>query len=288
MYSDEIRSIVVEKLNEGISVSEINNKYKISKKNIHNLYRNYQKEQLTLVRELIKDNKLEEALIICQKKEFLNYPAMLSCQIKILILQNKINELLKLSIREDLINNETIQSQIIKELINKNCLLKAKEICERESFFNSETIQILRKKILIKQENIKNSVTNEKISTLTIINTIDIRPDSEKCVGNSLQNKVKPKNKINNSKKRHNKENLIKNLFEKEVLQIGAYLYSQTGKIELQKNAIEALDNFQLLIEKPVTDKDALKRIMALLEKVKDNGIFDININKKRYIKYKK
>lgn len=152
MYSDEIKNVIVQKLNEGISVTEINNKYKISKKNIHNLYRNYMKEQLILVRELIKKDKLNEALTICRKKEFLNNPAMLSCQIEILMLQNKVEEIIKLSLREDLINNETIQTQIVKILMKTNELLKALEICERESFLYSESMQILKRKILMRQE----------------------------------------------------------------------------------------------------------------------------------------
>lgn len=61
----------------------------------------------------------------------------------------------------------------------------------------------------------------------------------------------------------------IKNMFPKEVEIIGKYLYCNMNNPETVKQAIKAWDNFEILIEKPVTDQQAIDNM------TKKIGIFE-------------
>ena len=91
--------------------------------------------------------------------------------------------------------------------------------------------------------------------------------------------------KTNNNVYKENNENIrIKNLFAREVLEISKLLYIQMNNTSESRAAAKAWDTFEVLIEKPISDKDALKRMLALVKKLSTN--LDLEVDEKKYIKY--
>ena len=79
---------------------------------------------------------------------------------------------------------------------------------------------------------------------------------------------------------------LIKDLFKEQVLEISKYLYVKMQGVKTQAKAIEVWDRFEVLINKPVTDKEALKRMIELLKRIEKSDEIEINLNEKKYAKY--
>lgn len=65
----------------------------------------------------------------------------------------------------------------------------------------------------------------------------------------------------------------IKDIFPREVLEIGKYLYVEMNDIKNQRNAIKAWDNFECLINKTNDDVQAMNRIARIFEKFQKEGL---------------
>jgi len=119
----------------------------------------------------------------------------------------------------------------------------------------------------------------------------EIRSKIVGCTGNVRFNRYNSsnlKNGINKdlkeSEKKEIKKIYIKDLFRKEVLEIGIYLYIQMNNDKNYKRAVEAWDKFDYLINKPSDDKEALSRMISLLRRIQPAGLFS-NIEEKENIK---
>lgn len=91
----------------------------------------------------------------------------------------------------------------------------------------------------------------------------------------------------NNNEQIHTKIFIpIKILFPDEILEIGKNLYIQMQDLNTQKKAIDAWDRFEVLINKDSNDKEALERMINLLERIELNCTsININPDVKRYKK---
>lgn len=99
---------------------------------------------------------------------------------------------------------------------------------------------------------------------------------------NQPNNSNNKNNNNNNSTKNYTTKTLsqsIKDLFPKEVFEIGAYLYVQMNKADNKSNAIKAWDIFDNLINKSSDDKEALTRMISLLRRLENSDILTIKPN---------
>ena len=65
----------------------------------------------------------------------------------------------------------------------------------------------------------------------------------------------------------------IKDIFKEEVLEIGKYIYIEMNNINSQRKAVKAWDNFECLINKTTDDKEAMIRMIRILNKFQSAGI---------------
>lgn len=76
----------------------------------------------------------------------------------------------------------------------------------------------------------------------------------------------------------------IKDIFVKELEEVGKYLYLQMRDETKRSQAISAYDRLEILSSKSVTDKEALEKMISFLTNVEK--VFDFELNEKKYVKY--
>lgn len=199
--------------------------------------------------------------------------------------------------------NEEISSQCKKEL---NLLLDRLKSNKKKPFditkycsITGFTINHLLLEELYKKENDESLIT--KIETKekdneSLITKIENKKEEKVLKEKEEKKIIEVKGKKVNSRNTKNREykeiiknehqTLIKELFADEALEIGKYLYVKMQYADSQRNAIKAWDNLEALINKPVSDKEALKRMLALLNKMEKNNSIKINLDAKKYVKY--
>lgn len=79
---------------------------------------------------------------------------------------------------------------------------------------------------------------------------------------------------------------LIKDVFKDEVLEVGKYLYVQMRNLKIQASAVAAWDRFEVLINKPVSDRIALEKMIAFLKRIENSTSVTISLDEKKYTKY--
>ena len=109
------------------------------------------------------------------------------------------------------------------------------------------------------------------------------KPQQITTVKNCRYNRYNNPNSCNGSKIDNVTETIVKNkkikdIFPREILVIGAYIYVEMNSINNQRRAIMAWDNFECLIEKSSNDTHAMGRIVAIIQKFKSAGILDSNV----------
>ena len=82
------------------------------------------------------------------------------------------------------------------------------------------------------------------------------------------------------------KEVLIKDVFSDEVFEIGKHLYVRMRNLETRDIAIAAWDNLEVLINKPITDKYALGRIIYIIKRIEKLSLLDIQYNENKIKKH--
>ena len=94
-------------------------------------------------------------------------------------------------------------------------------------------------------------------------------------------------NTTNNSNNVHEvKVLLIKEVFEEEITELKKYIYSLTMGEDTRKDAVKAWDNLEGLIDKPITDKAALDKLLKVLKRLEE--IQYLKIDKEKVKKYSK
>jgi len=159
--------------------------------------------------------------------------------------------------------NFKLSSELFEKMKEENSVIEPVKKIENVGIITRKEVKEMKKDITSKN-NLK--IVNQQSSSNTIA--------------------VESKKKI--VKEKINRPITIRNVFEKEVLQIGAHLYLKMQNSESRKTAVEAWDNLQLLIEKPISDEEALNKILNIFEAIKDDNRFNIKVDEKRYSKYKK
>ena len=223
---------------------------------------------------LLKQNKIDEALEICDK--FQKNEQIQSQKIKILQKQNKIDE--ALGICDKFQKNEQIQSQKITILMKQNKIDEALEICDK--FQKNEVIQSQKITILQKQNKIDESLeichrfSEDKyrkkkkviINSENCINNVFITKKNEPLVSTLLTNIY-----INNISEEEIQNSDLSD-YEKTILLIAYY-----EKINKKKGI-----NIIKLKKKNTKNIIEVKNYNMLLEKLsrKKNSIFDIMIYK--------
>lgn len=109
------------------------------------------------------------------------------------------------------------------------------------------------------------------------------KPQQVNEVKNSRYNRYNNPNSHNDSKVVNNmgiiiENRKIKDVFPREVLVIGTYIYVEMNSIDNQRRAIEAWDNFECLIEKSCDDTNAMDRMISIIEKFRLAGLLNSNI----------
>ena len=92
-------------------------------------------------------------------------------------------------------------------------------------------------------------------------------------------------NTTNNSNNVHEaKVLLIKEVFDEEITELKKYIYSLTMGEDTRKDAVKAWDNLEGLIDKPITDKSALDKLLKVLKRLEE--IQYLKIDKEKVKKY--
>lgn len=91
----------------------------------------------------------------------------------------------------------------------------------------------------------------------------------------------KNKNYTNQNNK---KEILIKDVFKEEIYQICLYIYCEMNS-RRQKDAVKAWDRFEDLCYQPITNKEAVKKVIHLIE-IHSKSTGTIKYDEKKYSKY--
>ena len=207
-----------------------------------------------------KNNKLKGIDYIRQcKKDFIDEK-----QLKILnILLDNLHNKRRININYD-IYIKYLNCYIIDELVTQLGESK-KEIIILEKEKN-EVIQE------IKEEPKKEKLTKKMVVIEgKRINSRNVNKEQVKQVPNKI---------VNNT--------LIKDVFKDEVLEIGKHLYvkMQNQNVEIRINAIKAWDRFENLVNKPITDKESLNKMISFLKRIENSTSAQINLDEKRYRKY--
>lgn len=134
-------------------------------------------------------------------------------------------------------------------------------------------LQIIKKKEEEKEKVVK--VIDNKEETYVV----DFKPKKNKkdnneknyveVVGNRVNNRYH--NNINKGINKDNKQErvlLIKDVLEKELNDLGTYLYVMMQNPDTRKNAIRAWDNLENMINKSATDKETLVKVANILLKI--------------------
>lgn len=81
------------------------------------------------------------------------------------------------------------------------------------------------------------------------------------------------------------KDILIKDVFKQELFEIGKYIYCQMGNQERKKSAIKAWDKLEDLSYCPMSNKEAVKKMIHLIQ-VHSAYSNSVTLDEKKYVKY--
>ena len=84
-----------------------------------------------------------------------------------------------------------------------------------------------------------------------------------------------------------NTNSLIKDIFKDEVLNIQYYIYRQMQSklVARQRNAIKAWDNFNCIINRPLSDQINFEKFKKIADISKDMHLLDYNIEETKRAK---
>lgn len=126
------------------------------------------------------------------------------------------------------------------------------------------------------QEQIKPVIRKPKATTSTESDKIKKEktvPKYATCVGVNVNNRYKQNTLLPTNVDDNKPEQLIKNTFPNEIEEIGKYLYCSMNNPKNSKNAIKAWDNLSILIEKPITDQQAVDKMLRTIKIFQNAGI---------------
>lgn len=233
----------------------------------------------TISIEEIKNSEVEEwekaLLLICyyeknNKKAGLTYLKKLKVEY-----QEKKEKLKILNILYDRLNSKknrifdvSIYSKYLGCTIDQNCIKTVEHRKNDIEKINSNTLsatkesnQIDTKSIVPKQQNHSTNVKYNRYNRYS--NIKNNKPETTKLADLTI------------------KKIYIKDIFPREVLEIGKYLYVEMNDIKNQRNAIKAWDNFECLINKTIDDVQAMNRITRILQKFQKEGLLSQTENYK-------
>lgn len=246
---------------------------------------NYKFIQCQKVTILMMLNKLEEALEICKRKEYEDDKYFIK---KIRRIESKKSEKCKEDSKDNF-SIDTSHDVLVKIYSGDITLDEIKEDDEWKKFILTAAYYEKNNKQkgieLIKKYKNNEDLSNEQIKVLNILyNRLIIKKTmifDLTIYSQYLGIQTKKENKIVIESNL-----LIKDLFKEQVLEISKYLYVKMQGVKTQAKAIKAWDRFEVLINKPVTDKESLKRMIELLKRIEKSDEIEINLNEKKYAKY--
>lgn len=210
-----------------------------------------------------KNNKKKGIEFIKNKK--LSYEKGLKLKTLNILLERLMN-------KKNRIFDPIIYEKYLNCYINYDLIIKIKN--------EQANAQIVEKTYIPKKEEFKQPKQDEPIIKQKSNNKIIIsqgkRISSRKSIYNNGEKQISV----------HKKEILIKDLFEEEITEIGKYIYSTMSNLSLQKKAIEAWDKLECLANQPVSNKDKLRRMISLIDRLKDIDDINLSVDEKKYSKY--
>ena len=171
-----------------------------------------------------------------------------------------------------------IDENLAQEIFNKQNEIRQKGLIDNKIDIVTEKKQteVLTEKVV--QQKIIKDVLNNKQDT----KKIKVVEDERKT------NNIPKESKTNLSKNSDTNSSsiLIKDIFKEEVLEIQLYLYVQMNNLKRQRDAVKAWDNFEEMIIRPVTDKEALNKMVQFLKRIEPSNDVSITVDEKKYRKY--
>ena len=164
------------------------------------------------------------------------------------------------------------------------------------STFTGKDINLNLKQKLTKEQEEPRKVITKKVVPLQVKresnkNLDKILDNIEKSIRNNVSKPIKVEQRKENKpivvvpvKKEVKPEVinyniLIKDLFSREVTEISKSIYVQMIKPSRYKDAAKAWDNFEVLVEKPIGDKEALRRFVSIISKFDNIDTFNKVMN---------
>lgn len=183
-----------------------------------------------------------------------------------------------------------------KKLLNK---LLEKLICKKSKNFDVLAYcAILECGIMYKESN--KPIIKDKVQTKQVvkeceivkknININDTEVKEKQSIISVQGKKVTNENNVSSHKEVQQQKNvcrniLIKDIFSNELLEIEKYIYLEMGNPKRQRDAVKAWDILESLSYKPITDKEAVKKMIHLIE-VHSKSTRTIKYDEKKYSKY--
>ena len=158
-----------------------------------------------------------------------------------------------------------------------------------------------KKELEEQQKNVSNVVKPinkpvKKVNQLPTVRTVQQSKNSSQVsktkpvVETKKEDVIKKEKKVILQKSKETYKNvpqlLIKDLFKEEVLEVQLYLYVQMNRSKRQMDAVKAWDNFEEMIIKPVSDKEALNKMVNFLKRIEPSTDVSITVDEKKYTKY--
>ncbi len=166
-----------------------------------------------------------------------------------------------------------IDASLKHDILKRKKEEQIKEKEERDNYVLNQSVQKQEKKVEQAINSIENTIIQKSIP-------LEKKVERTAKKVNVVQKPIKNVQKV----KSINTNLLIKDVFSHEVAEICKVIYVQMNNVYQSKDAVKAWDNFELLIEKPISDKEALKRMIKIINKLSDT--LDLRVDKKRYEKY--
>ena len=138
-------------------------------------------------------------------------------------------------------------------------------------------------------------VETKEVTSVRVEEVKKVKEESKKIVigGNGTttnrftskgSNQVVNNNNTNSNNTHTEKVLLIKEVFEEEIIELKKYIYSMTMSEDTRNGAVKAWDNLESLIDKPITNKRALDKLLKLLKVLE--AIQYLKIDKEKVKKY--
>ena len=83
-----------------------------------------------------------------------------------------------------------------------------------------------------------------------------------------------------------NRGPLIKDIFNKELIEVCKYLYVRMQGDDTKAKAIKAWDNLEILMYSSIDDKVRLEKTVRVLDTISSNDLLDISLNKEKVKRY--